>query len=107
MGSGDWFLLTEVCTKDCSVGEFPTVTGTNKCGRLTRDEEDKMAKDDPAYLHSRSVVCNQVIYGKLSGDFADADGNPVILEDQPIIAYFKRSGFKPVADFIDTLAPEE
>ena len=84
-------------------GDFPDSLGGNKCGRLTRDEEDALPKDDPAYLHSRSVVCNQVIYGKLTGDFVDADGNSFQIKDQPIISYFKRSGFKPVADFIDTL----
>ena len=84
-------------------GDFPDSLGGNKCGRLTRDEEDALSKDDPAYLHSRSVVCNQVIYGKLTGDFVDADGNRIQIKDQPIISYFKRSGFKPVADFIDTL----
>ena len=84
-------------------GDFPDSLGGNKCGRLTGDEEDALSKDDPAYLHSRSVVCNQVIYGKLTGDFVDADGNGVQIKDQPIISYFKRSGFKPVADFIDTL----
>lgn len=84
-------------------GDFPDSLGGNKCGRLTREQEDALSKDDPAYLHSRSVVCNQVIYGKITGDFVDADGNGVQVVDQPIISYFKRSGFKPVADFIDTL----
>ena len=84
-------------------GDFPDSLGGNKCGRLTRDEEDALSKDDPAYLHSRSVVCNQVIYGKLTGDFVDADGNRIQIKDQPNISYFKRSGLKPVADFIDTL----
>ena len=84
-------------------GDFPDSLGGNKCGRLTREQEDALSKDDPSYLHSRSVVCNQVIYGKITGDFVDADGNGVQVVDQPIISYFKRSGFKPVADFIDTL----
>lgn len=84
-------------------GDFPDSLGGNKCGRLTREQEDALSKDDPAYLHSRSVVCNQVIYGKITGDFVDADGNGIQVVDQPIISYFKRSGFKPVADFIDTL----
>jgi len=48
-------------------------------------------------------VCNQVIYGKITGDFVDSDGNAVQIKDQPIISYFKRSGFKPVSDYIDTL----
>ena len=41
---------------------------------MTRDEEDKLSKDDPDYLRSRVVVCNQVIYAKISGTFKDADG---------------------------------
>ena len=62
-----------------------------------------MDKDDPAYLTSRAVVCNQVIYGRITGEFTDADGVAVPVIDEPMIAYFKRSGFKPIADFIDGL----
>ena len=43
-------------------GMFPDTTGGNKCGRLTREEEDRLPKDDIAYLNSRAVVCNQVLY---------------------------------------------
>ena len=84
-------------------GTFPDSAGGNKCGRLTRDEENDLEKDDPAYLNSRAVVCNQVIYGRISGKFQDADGTDVDVFDEPMIAYFKRSGFKPIADFIDGL----
>lgn len=84
-------------------GTFPDSAGGNKCGRLTRDEENDLEKDDPAYLNSRAVVCNQVIYGRISGKFQDADGVDVDVFDEPMIAYFKRSGFKPIADFIDGL----
>lgn len=88
-------------------GTFPDSSGGNKCGRLTRDEENELDKDDPdqnaAYLKSRDVVCNQVIYGRISGVFTDADGVEVEIKEEPMIAYFKRSGFKPIADFIDGL----
>ena len=84
-------------------GTFPDSSGGNKCGRLTREEENSMDKDDPAYLTSRAVVCNQVIYGRITGAFTDADGVAVPVIDEPMIAYFKRSGFKPIADFIDGL----
>ena len=84
-------------------GTFPDSAGGNKCGRLTRDEENDLEKDDPAYLNSRAVVCNQVIYGRISGVFKDADGVEVEVSEEPMIAYFKRSGFKPIADFIDGL----
>ena len=84
-------------------GDFPDTTGTSKCGRLTRDEENALSEDDPAYIHSRNVVCNQIIYGQISGTFYDAEKNPTVLDKTPVVAYFKRSGFKPVADAIDLL----
>lgn len=88
-------------------GMFPDTTGGNKCGRLTREEEDRLPKDDIAYLNSRAVVCNQVLYGKISGDFKTADGTDVKIEDQPVVAYFKRSGFKPISDFIGGLSKQK
>jgi len=88
-------------------GMFPDTQGGNKCGRLTREEEDRLAKDDIAYLNSRAVVCNQVLYGKISGTFKDVDGNEVAISDQPVVAYFKRSGFKPINDFIGSLTKQK
>ena len=88
-------------------GMFPSTDGINKAGRLTKEEEEALPKDDPAYLRSRAVVCNQVIYGKISGDFRTADGTEVKVQDQPMIAYFKRSGYKPVGDFINSLAKQK
>jgi len=88
-------------------GMFPDTQGGNKCGRLTREEEDRLPKDDIAYLNSRAVVCNQVLYGKISGTFKDVDGNEVVISDQPVVAYFKRSGFKPINDFIGSLTKQK
>lgn len=84
-------------------GTFPDTEGGNKCGRLTRQEEEKLDQQDPAYLKSRAVICNQVIYGTISGTFKNGAGNEVTLEKKPMIAYFKKSGFKPIADFINGL----
>ncbi len=87
-------------------GSFPDTEGTNKCGRLTREEEEQLDKDDPRYLSSRSVVCNQVIYGRISGSFNEADGTHVEVTDEPMIAYFKRSGFLPISNFIQGLTKQ-
>ena len=84
-------------------GDFPDTTGTSKCGRLSRDAENALADDDPAYIHSRNVVCNQIIYGQISGTFKNAEGVEKELSKAPVVAYFKRSGFKPVSDAIDLL----
>ena len=87
-------------------GDFPDTQGGNKCGRLTREEEEALDKDDVRYLTSRAVVCNQVIYGRISGSFRMSDGTPVEVSEEPVIAYFKRSGFKPIADFIQGLTKQ-
>jgi len=88
-------------------GTFPDTEGGNKCGRLTRDEEEKLSDQDPAYLKSRAVICNQVIYGTISGTFKDGAGNEVKIDKKPMIAYFKKSGFKPIADFINGLGRQD
>ena len=87
-------------------GAFPDTEGGDKCGRLSRDEENALDKDDPQYLSSRAVVCNQVMYGHISGAFREADGTPVDVVNEPVVAYFKRSGFKPIADFVSSLAKQ-
>ena len=81
-------------------GDFPDTSGGNKCGRLSRQEE-ALGQDDPRVLLSRSVNCNQVIYGVLDApEAALADGTAAPIEAMPFVAYFKRSGFRPVSDFI-------
>ncbi len=88
-------------------GMFPDTTGTNKCGRLTREEEDRLDKDDAAYLNSRASSCNLILYSKVSGTFKDAEGTEVVLDEEPVVAYFKRSGFIPMNNFINNLGKQE
>lgn len=83
-------------------GDFPDSVGGNKCGRLSRQEEEELSSDDPRLLLSKSVACNQVIYGILDAPNATlADGSPSPIEGMAFVAYFKRSGFMPVRDFIE------
>lgn len=88
-------------------GEFPDTLAGNKCGRLSAKEEELLSDDDPLKVKSRSAVCNQVIYGQVSGAFTKADGTKVDVKDKPFVSYFKRSGFKPIRDFIDSLTRQK
>jgi len=88
-------------------GAFPDTEGGNKCGRLTRQEEEKLSDQDPAYLKSRAVICNQVIYGTISGKFKTDAGKEVEINKKPMVAYFKKSGFKPMSDFISGLSNQK
>ena len=88
-------------------GEFPDSLAGNKCGRLPYKEEELLAEDDPLKVKSRSAVCNQVIYGQITGDFKKATGEKIAIKDRPFVSYFKRSGFKPIRDFIDSLTRQK
>jgi len=88
-------------------GEFPDTQAGNKCGRLPMKEEELLSDDDPLKLKSRSATCNQVIYGQVSGDFVKANGDPAKMDNHPFVAYFKRSGFKPIREFIDGLTRQK
>ena len=80
---------------------FPDNSGGMKCGRLTRSEEQDLAEDDPRLLLSKSVTCNIIIYGQLDmKDAINAAGEASPVENLPFVGYFKRSGFRPMNDFI-------
>ncbi len=80
---------------------FPDNSGGMKCGRLSKKEEEELAQDDPRLLLSKSVSCNVILYGSVdipSGKYAD--GSDAVIENMPFVGYFKRSGFRPINDFI-------
>ena len=76
-------------------------------GRLSPDDEAKLKEDDPLYLKSSVTVCNQVLYSKISGKFTKANGDEVEVSEHPVVAYFKRSGFLPIRNFIDSLTKQK
>ena len=81
---------------------FPDKSGTMKCGRISRTEEEALQEDDPKLLLSRSVTCNVILYGKVyMPNGKTASGEKCSVKDLPFIAYFKRSGFRPINDFIN------
>jgi len=86
-------------------GEFPDDEGGNKCGRLSRDDEETASEE--VLMRSRAVACNQILYGQISGSFKAADGTEVELTSEPAVAYFKKSGYKPIGDFIDNLTRQK
>ena len=80
---------------------FEDDRGGVKCGRLTRKEEEELDEDDPRLLLSKSVTCNLIIYGQLDmPDSVNAAGEASPVKDLPFVGYFKRSGFRPMNDFI-------
>lgn len=83
--------------------QFPDTSGGNKCGRLSKTEEQELGEDHPKTLASRLATCNQVFYATVSVDGKTGDGRDVKIVDLPVVAYFKRSGFRPAKDAIDKL----
>lgn len=88
-------------------GSFPDSVGGDKCGRLPKEQEEVLGEDHPDVMRSRAAICNQVIYGIISGDFTKADGTEVTVDRQPVVAYFKKSGFMPISNFINSLSKQK
>ena len=82
---------------------FPDTDGGNKCGRLTKSEEEQLGEDHPLTLASRLATCNQVFYALITMDGKTADGTTVKIENYPVMTYFKRSGFRPAREAIEKL----
>ena len=88
-------------------GDFPDTEGGNKCGRLSVAEEEQLKDDDPVKLRSRLAVCNQVLYCIISGDFVKGNKDKVAIDRHPVVAYFKKSGFVPMKNFIESLTKQK
>jgi hypothetical protein len=43
----------------------------------------------------------------VSGTYKKATGEEVVLENHPVVAYFKRSGFLPMSNFINSLTKQK
>lgn len=83
--------------------QFPDTTGGNKCGRLTKSDEEALGEDHPKTLASRLATCNQVFYGVINMKGKNAEGKEVQIKDFPVVAYFKRSGFRPAREAIQKI----
>ena len=83
--------------------QFPDTQGGNKCGRLSKSEEEQLGEDHPKTLASRLATCNQVFYATINMEGKTADGREVKLENYPVVSYFKRSGFRPAREAIERL----
>jgi hypothetical protein len=82
---------------------FPDTAGGNKCGRLSKSEEEQLGEDHPDTLASRLATCNQVFYAIVNMKGKNAEGKAVEIKDLPVVAYFKRSGFRPAREAIEKL----
>jgi len=83
--------------------QFPDTSGGNKCGRLSKSEEEELGEKHPLTLASRLATCNQVFYALITMNGKTADGTEVTIENYPVISYFKRSGFRPAREAIERL----
>lgn len=83
--------------------QFPDTSGGNKCGRLSKSEEEELGEKHPLTLASRLATCNQVFYAMITMDGKTAEGTEVKIENYPVISYFKRSGFRPAREAIERL----
>ena len=66
-------------------GPFLDTTGTEKCGRLSEDELKGLDPNSPEAALSKEVKCTQLVYGLVSFEGADAEGNKQVVENLPCV----------------------
>ena len=89
--------------------QFADSGGTYKCGKLTREELNKLPENDPQRVVQSSIKCNQVLYGVVSiSEGKKADGKQVKdLNEIPCVYYAKGVNYTPFSTALSTLAKQK
>ena len=87
--------------------QFPDSKGTYKCGKLSREEIEKLSDDDPQKVIQSSIKCNQVIYGVVSMGGKKSDGKDSTLDQIPCVLYAKGVNYAPFSTTLSVLAKQK
>jgi len=87
--------------------QFPDSNGDYKCGKLSREQVEALADNDPQRIIQSSIKCNQVIYGVADMNGKKSDGSDVNLKQIPCVLYAKGVNYIPVATALKSLATQK
>ena len=87
--------------------QFPDSNGDYKCGKLSREQVEALADNDPQRVIQSSIKCNQVLYGVADMDGKKSDGKDVNLKQIPCVLYAKGVNYIPVATALKSLATQK
>ena len=86
--------------------QFADSSGTYKCGKLSREQVESLAENDPQRVIQSSIKCNQVLYGVATLDGKRADGKEEKLDEVPCVFYAKGTNYMPFSTALASLAKQ-
>lgn len=86
--------------------QFADSSGTYKCGKLSREQIEALADNDPQKVIQSSIKCNQVLYGVVSMKGKKASGEEANVENTPCVYYAKGTNYVPFSTTLASLAKQ-
>ena len=87
--------------------QFADSRGTYKCGKLSREEFEKLPENDPQRVIQSSIKCNQVIYGVATLTGKLSDEKDVNVKEVPCVLYAKGTNYLPFSSALSGLAKQK
>ena len=86
--------------------QFADSSGTYKCGKLSREQIEALADNDPQKVIQSSIKCNQVLYGVVSMKGKKASGEEANVENTPCVYYAKGTNYVTFSTTLASLAKQ-
>ena len=91
-----------------SMGDpFHDTNGGEKCGRMSKEEQNALPSDSAVLTQQKNIKCVQVIYGLATIEGKSATKEDYTLENVPSVWYVKGASFIPISDWFKAIDKEK
>ena len=91
-----------------SMGDpFHDTSGGEKCGRMSKEEQNALPNDSAVLTQQKNIKCVQVIYGLVTIEGKNATKEDYTLENVPAVWYVKGASFIPISDWFKSIDKEK
>ena len=87
--------------------QFADSKGSYKCGKLSREEVEKLPENDPQRIIQSAIKCNQVLYGVATLTGKKSDEQDVNVKEVPCVLYAKGTNYLPFSSTLSGLAKQK
>ena len=87
--------------------QFADSKGTYKCGKLSREEIERLPDNDPQRVIQSSIKCNQVLYGVATMVGKKSDEQEIKVKEVPCAFYAKGVNYIPFSTMLSSLVKQK
>jgi len=87
--------------------QFADSKGTYKCGKLSREEIERLPDNDPQRVIQSSIKCNQVLYGVATMVGKKSDEQEIEVKEVPCAFYAKGVNYIPFSTMLSGLVKQK